>query len=285
MATEEEVFVDFSVDEVLALSDALALPAPPFVDAGSLGARADLRGELMAAGRRSLVARHVMTVENDSEIRVLPAVRRLFELLAEPGLLARTMYEEAGNVETRLFAAVPEVAIEHLPLRGEIHRLTPFETEQLLARILTVVQLDERPVPVSQAFELTMGDLRRSAECLVADRRADAISVITGVGVPPEAAEAFVAALVTRVSSAAVTLLYQPDEGSLQGGELAWLDGGESGLWLTPMPDDTPAAENGDASDFEDLTVVIAPTSTKWIADELLSYLPDQDRGSAAGSC
>lgn len=277
MATEEEVFVDFSVDEVMALSAALELPAPPFVDAESFGASSDLRSELMAAGRRSLVARHVLTVDHGSEVSVLPAVRSLFEVLAEPGLLAKTMYEEAGNVETRLFAAVPEVAIEHLSLGGAIHRLTPFETNEVLARILSVVRLDERPVPASQGFEVTMGDLRRCAECLIAERRADAVSVITGAGVPPEAAEAFVGALVTRVSSAAVTLLYQPDESHLQGGELAWLDGGESGLWLTPMPDDTPAAENDDAGSFEELPVVIEPTSAKWIAEELLSYLPNRD--------
>jgi hypothetical protein len=262
-----DISIDFTVEELAVLAELLGAPTLPRLGAEPLAHHStEVQTALLEAGRRSLVARRVLTVGDDGDV-LADAVRSLLEVTSQPALLGRAEHEVEGRVETIFYSSVPDVSVEDLELEGSIHRLTPFATEELLTRMLDRCSLTQRPAPDSSPFTTTLGGLRLCGERVLAGDVDGARQALGGNG-----SSAFVDALLTRVSSSRVTVLYRPSETVIEGGELTWIDGGGSGLWLTPTPD--LDADEDELEEALDLEVEIEPTTADAIASELFSYLP-----------
>lgn len=301
-AAAEELAVDFTVEGLVVLCDALDLPHPPGLGPDPLGSlEATTRGAILDSARRSLLARRMIAIEEE-RVTLDAAVEAFLEVVTSPGIVVRAVSEADGYVETRFYSAVPDVTVEHSVVMGSIQRFTPFSTDALLARVLQFLRLAERPDGQGEAFDLTTGVLAGCAELLAVDDPDGARKVIEDAGVPVQSAEAFVRALRTRASSSSVTILHRPTEDHVAGGELTWIDAGDNGLWLTPLPADSdgldPGVDSGVGSggvgdptgpggggyddDPPDLPLRVERTSAASIAAELLSYLPGGDTLTSA---
>ncbi len=273
----DDVAIDFSVEELVALALLLGQPLLPGLGEDPLAALdAGQRDAVLDSARRSLVARRVVVGEETSDhkitLEVLGAVASLLAAASSPGILSRVEHEIDGRVETGFFMSVPEVSVEHSALVGGVHQLTPFATEDLLARVLDVCGLEERPAIDAKPFATTLGALRQCGACV---EQGDLDAARDALG-DNDAVSAFVRAVSTRTASSRVTILHRPDDTHVEGGELTWLDGGEHGLWITPTPD-TGFGSDPDFDESLTLPVAIKPARATEIAEELFSYLP---RGS-----
>lgn len=277
MGDRGEVSVCLSLEELLALSKALGLTLPPSVGIDLGAIPADAQEALLDAARRALIARGAVALDPDGGITVHDALGRTVRTLLAPGILARALFETGGAVQGRFYGAMPNVAVEHRFAPGPVHCLTPFRTEDLLRRILAFAGLQPRSTVDVEALPLTLHAINECAERLLADDPGAAEAGLVSAGAPPAAAAAFVAALRNRVSSASVTILSRPQDRQLQGGELTWIDGGDQGLWRTPIPTRSPLTEGDE--DME-ASVEVSPTTAPAIAAELLSYLPGSSDAS-----
>lgn len=273
--SSEQPSIDFSIEELVAMAEILELRGLPGLGAEPLAFLApELHEAVLASARRSLVARRFVRPTAGDGFEIIRPVVQMVTCVARSGIQVRAVFEADGNAETRCFAAEPDLTIEHSVVLGAVQRLTPFRTEQLLARVLEFGGIETRPRGDVAPFAASERALTVCAEILAAGDRDAAVTTLTADGVPEASAEAFVRALGHRVSSASVTILHRPKPEEIHGGELTWMDCGEHGLWLTPA-----LAGDGEADavePFEPGAVTIEPTTAKWIAEELLSYLPGE---------
>lgn len=262
--TGGEVFVDFTNEEVLTMVGILGLEAPPGVGVESLEELA-IAGDvtrLRDAAIASLEARGIVTRQDDSLV-VADAVAQILAALSNPGAMVAAASETDGMMETRFFAAMPEIAIEHRGLSISLHRFTPFATRDLMARMLQFVDLRPYAPDVPLQFKIDESELQSVVDHLERQDRAAAIDVLTEGGVGEKTAEAFVTGLTMKRSSASVTILHRPTEEAIEGGALSWIDAGMSGLWVT------------DIDDAEEEQLDVRLMDARSLVSELLSYLPE----------
>jgi hypothetical protein len=278
-SSSADISIDFSVEELVCLTDALGLRLPPAIDGDPLSTLSARERVLVLDGaQRSLLARQMLRATNGILV-VVPAVARLLELTSEPGVIVRAQHEQGGVVEARVYAADPEVAVEHFEIAPAVYRLTPFPTEELLVRALRRCELEDRPMIDVDPFSVTLGDLMVAAERIADGNMERALSEFIASAGGTDSAQAFARALETKIRSARVAVLHAPAAEQLAGGDLTWLDGGERGLWLTPTVEPRAldlALDGADVvtADASDVAMTIESTSAKAIAAELLSYLP-----------
>lgn len=270
----EEPSIDFSIEELVAMVEILELRGLPGLGPEPLDFLSEeLRDAVLASARRSLVARRFVVPTDDGGFEIARPVAHMVARSARSGIQVRAISESSAVIETRCFAAEPDLAMEHSVVLGAVQRLTPFRTEQLLARVLEFCEIAARPESSVDPFTVGEQELTACAERLAAADRVGALLALTGGGVPGPGAAAFVTALEHRVSSASVTILHRPKPEEIHGGELTWIDCAEHGLWLTPALAGNEEPDDGEA--LEPASVTIEPTTAKWIAEELLSYLPE----------
>lgn len=284
----DAVTIDFTVEALVVLCEVADVPGLPGLDPDPLGGLgAETREAVLDSARRSLVARRMIRADGDT-FTLDPAVHAFLKVVSTPGIVVRAVHERDERIETRFVSAVPDVAVEHSVVLGSIQRFTPFPTDALLARVLRFLQLAERAAVEADPFDVKAPDLTRVAEHLAADDRDAAREVLVGGGAPVSSAERFLDALEARRSSSSITILHRPDEDHLEGGELTWIDAGDAGLWLTPLPvpsdlgeargvDAGEAARTDPVEGSEGDAIRVEPTSAALIAAELLSYLPGSD--------
>jgi hypothetical protein len=273
---DDDIAVDFSFEELLALSRTLVLPPLAGLGADPLkGLDEQALEPLLDAARRSLVARKVITVDDAGTESVIDGVGRIMSIATAPAVFARVQLEQRGLVESRAFAAVPGVTIEHRPLVGGVHRLVAFDTDELLLRIIGATNLEARPSISAPPFETSVRTLLEFEASILEQRVDDAVHLLGRDGVPEEPARAFALALGHKVRAARVVIVHRPTETVIAGGELTWLDCGDEGLWLVPTPDLPPDADA--ESDAFDLRIEVEPTTRERIVGELISYLPQQE--------
>jgi hypothetical protein len=267
-----EPSIDFSIEELVALAEMLELRGLPGLGAEPLEhLEPEFREPVLASARRALVARRFLIPTEEGGFEVARVVAHIVARTARSGIQIRALYEEPGRVETRWFAAEPDLAIEHGVAIGTVQRLIPFRTEQLLARVLEFCAIATRPSNDAAAFSVDPTSVSAAIEAIADGNASGAVAILVAGGADERSAGAFVEALGHRVSSASVTILHRPTEAVVAGGELTWLDCGDHGLWSTPALGDEPGASDDSG---EGSPVVIAPTTAKEIAEELLSYLP-----------
>lgn len=269
----DEPSIDFSIEELVAMAEILELRGLPGLGAEPLEfLEPDIREPVLASARRALVARRFLIPTEAEGFEVARAVAHLVARTARSGIQVRAVYEEPGRVETRWFAAEPDLAVEHSVAIGVVQRLTPFRTEQLLARVLEFCGISTRPENPAPMFMATATALGAAIEALAGGDPDGAVAALVTGGASNAGATAFVRALQHRTSSASVTILHRPAGTVISGGELTWVDCGEDGLWLTPTIADAPDDQRDEP--LEPSPLEIEPTTAKHIAEELLSYLP-----------
>jgi hypothetical protein len=272
LGRSDEVSIDFSTEELVALTDLLGVGLPP-------GLAEDppdpATPETTAATIRSLLARHALELV-DGEAWPIDPVAQLIRSVTAAGLVARAEHESAVGSSARYFTATPEVTVERVLVTEGVHRLTICSSADFLLRVLAFCGLEDRPVPEVDDIELSAGDLLDCRTHARAGATSEALSILAAASADDVSARAFAAAAGAR-SRSRVVILHRPKESTFEGGELAWIDGGEHGLWLLPDADAELASQPEGSEDAEPIrsqSVSVQATSAAFIAEELYSYLP-----------
>jgi hypothetical protein len=260
-----EISIDFTTEELLVLVGLLGLDLFS-LDTVTLSG-VDQAGVLTHA-RHALVARRV--VSGGDEPDVSPAVARMLGIMAAPLVVVEVARRTRDRTTHSFFAAIPEATISQRFVSDGIHRFTPFPTNDLLARALEDAELQERPAPPGSAFKVEGLALRQALTLTESGERAGNSQALEGAGVPAADASAFTAALAERTASVSVSVVHRPGATTLQGGEIAWIDCGDYGLWGVPSAGELAAAGDEDGS-YE---LSVYPTSAVAIGAAVHSFLP-----------
>lgn len=282
-----ESTIGLSAEELAVLARAAALPLVPLLRYDPLDAlgSADRPGVEASTGRR---------LRDDGIIEpsgaVAEPVRALLELLAAPYLVGRVELARDGMLLEWHYACTPDAAVEAVELEEQVWRFSAFPVGELVDRMCTLVGLAERPWVESGPVDVLPELMAEVSALLGRDETPPAEEVAAMLargGADPAAATALARALLAPGVGASVTLLYQPSDHQLAGGKLDWLDTGESGLWLVPLPDQVedpvgtdPASEALEALPDERGAADVEPplefrsVTASWIRKELRSFLP-----------
>jgi hypothetical protein len=249
--------LNYGEDELGAIADLFGAPHFPGVADGlASGLSEEAREAALRSARRSLLARGVLEIDDEGMLQITPPHSVIFRIALAPAAVVNSEHRRRDAVETRSYYVLPTVGVEHRVKIGRVHSLEQFAPEEMLGRVCNFAALAERPTAGAGDFDLTVEQLNRA---LAGDEKSD---------LPSEAA-AFAAALADLVSTSYVRCLHRQED-ALVGGELRWLDTGDSGLWLVE-----PSGEDPER-------VSVRPTHTPDLLDELLSYLPGGERQPAA---
>src|SRR3954447_13982875 len=207
MAVTDAPSLDFTTEDLLVLAELLDLPAPSGLGADPWQARpAEVRDYYRDAAVRSLAARRVLSSDGKDR-QVVPAVRVLVEVLAEPGVLASVIVQDASRTDTAIFASQPRLSVEHTSAAWTVHRLQPFPTRLLVGQLLTAAHLPSSAPPAtagsatagseaeSQPSVIPSATLDRVAGLARAGRRGEAEAALGTAGCRPDLAAALAAAL------------------------------------------------------------------------------------------
>jgi hypothetical protein len=256
-AKSENGSIDYGADELSAVAEMFGAPGFPGVDAAlSAGSSEEVRDAALASARRSLLARGVLTIDEEGLLQITPPHSVLFRVALAPGAVVDAEHRRSDAIETRSYYLLPVAAVEHAVAIGNVHRLERFEPDELLSRVRDFVGLAERPSGEADEIELPVAVLNR------------ALADGDDAQLPAEAA-ALGEAIGNLVSTSYVRCLHREGK-ALVGGELRWIDTGGSGLWLIEPSADDPER------------VKVRRTSAHELLDELLSYLPGGERQPAA---
>ncbi len=190
-------------------------------------------------------------------------------LLAAPKLLLRVEASFLGAEAQWQFACTPDAAIEITEMGDRSWRFSALALSQLVARIIELTGLVDRPEIAVAPISLPTRTLLALPEFIDDDKRA--MSQLLADGANKASARALLGALRAARTAAAVTVLSRPDRDRLVGGELTWIDAADLGLWITPTPDTTGWDESSSDPGPE---AELRPVSAAWIRAELVSYLP-----------
>jgi hypothetical protein len=198
-------------------------------------------------------------------------VRALLGLLAGPELLARVRTALDGAIIEWQYPCGTQGAVEVTELAQREWRFSALPLGDLVARVCRQTLLEARPV-ISVAPVVLNARTVLELPQLFADLDDDELTArLAAEGNDRAAVDAFIRALRTSRVSATATILTRPETSQLVGGELAWIDAGTEGIWLTPLPD----VEDWDPSvDPEGPIIEMRPVAADWIEAELRSYMP-----------
>lgn len=264
----DDVFIDFSQEELVVLARLLGRPG----DADELGS------DVATAARHSLLARHVLVPEDGTD-RIAAPIDLLLATMWDPALIGRSWRRVGDALERRTFGGRPEVGVEQYAVDDGVVRLVPFAVEELLVRMLLHAGLAERPLGATDELSVSWTPLVEAAELARSGDDTRAAEALRASGADESGAAAFCHALAQAVAFAGAAVLTRDEnnaeDNAVSGRELAWLDGGEHGLWLVPVA--LARVLCFDADDpFDEVpeTCVVAPVDASTIASELYAYLP-----------
>lgn len=232
----------YAADELAALAVLLGAPAFPGVEE-ALPSDDAARAAALRAGRRSLLARGVLEIDDGGILRIVPPHAELVSVALGRGAVVGIERRWPESLDRRSLYVSDGAGVEHSAELGHVHRLERFDSAELAERVLDRADLDDRPES-GEELETTADELDAA---LAAAARGEAVSGPLGE------------ALQTLRSFGRVTALRREDS-RIVGGEMAWLDLGEAGLRVVE-----PTGEDG--------RLRVRPASAAAIADELRSYL------------
>jgi hypothetical protein len=215
-----------------------------------------------------------------------PWMSQLLAALATPEVVVFAHRQETGSVaEISVIAALPPWAAEESPEAQDTYRLTLFECDELLERVVTFCRLADRAIGEAEQCEISGSGFVRILERAREDP-SSALALLRTEGVPAADAALLVAALTSCERLAQVTVAHQPRAGRLEGMTTAWLDGGPAGLWRVDAP---KLATSGDYGDYGDIllsrtSVSVAPVTRHTLIKEIASGFPQNVRKDLAES-
>jgi EspG family len=270
----KDVFIEMTTEEIVVLCEAGGLGLPISLGDEPLGHLPESRVFLAKANAtRSLVARRALEVDEAGENRPIEAIRTILEVSSTPGIVGLVTLEtvEDEDLDVRTLAVMPELGVELRKVGTNLHRLTPFAPEDLVARIIRL--LDLRPAgPVTPlSFTASFDALETCGEAVEeggAEGIAAGIAALTANGVPAETAQVFVDALTIRRGSAQIAVFHKPTDTTMEGGTLSFIDGGMAGYWQTD------AGEEGSGR-----IATVSTVDASSLARQMLEFLPDAFEG------
>ncbi len=266
-----DVFIELTTEEIVVLCEAADLGLPISLADEPLGHLADSRVALAKSNaHRSLVARRALQAEDDGVVRPIEAIRTMLEVASSPGIIGLVTIEliDEEDIDVRTLAVLPELGVEARKVGSNLHRFTPFAPEDLVARVIRLLDLRPTSVPTDVSFNATFGALERCGAIVEEagnNSLDDAISALTTDGVPSESAAIFVEALSVRRGSTQIALFHKPTDTTMEGGSLSFIDAGLAGYWQTD------ALESGDPSKVAKITSVDAQS----LAKQVIDFLPE----------
>jgi hypothetical protein len=169
--------------------------------------------------RRALMARGSVRQDAEGRPAISAAERPLLEIALRPRAAFSAERRRDGREEQRVFYAARTMSVAHVEAAG-VHWLTVFPTRELQARVLGFLELRARPAAERASFSLPAEEYERAA--------AGGPAATNGLS---EGGRKLADTLGPASSSSRVRLLRRRD-GTITGGEVAWLDAGDAGLWL-----------------------------------------------------
>lgn len=257
---QEEVTIDFSEEELGHLFAACGVRPLQGLEAEDL--TPEIRDAVRASVERSLRARHMLAEADDGTWRPVPSLAQVIVMLARPAAAAKASLRRDGREQIRRYGMVGPVGVEQQALAGGVHRLTLFETEELLERVLAFLGRPAGPRPDAPAFRLTGRDLQQALRLAASGDTPAVHYVLRSAKVQRRAAAAFSSVLTPEVAVATFEVTYLASDGVFRGGELTWIDHPEHGVWSVPALVDGSVA------------VDVMSTSSDALVEELRSYLP-----------
>ncbi|MSO37260.1 MAG: hypothetical protein EXQ69_03300 [Acidimicrobiia bacterium] len=261
---DDDVFIDFSQEELVVLARLLGRPEQAY----------EISKESALTARSSLLARHVLVVSGDND-QIAAPIDLLLATTWDPSLVGRSWRRVGDTLERRTFGGRPEVGVEQFAVEEGIVRLVPFAVEELLVRMLIHAGLAERPTDATDEFSVAWPTLLEATELARTHDPAAGAEVLRASGVVEHGAVSFCLALAHPIAFAGASLLAREEDDKVSGGELAWLDGGDHGLWLIPVEFACELCFDAD-DPFEEVpeTCVVTRVEASTIAAELYAYLP-----------
>jgi hypothetical protein len=279
---DAELSIGFSTEELVVLGRALDIPLG-FLGSSPLAAIApSARDDVLASAARSLRARNVLGGPAD-----LPTVDRavagLVQISGRPALRAELVGDGGARLHRR-YLSIPYASVQHEVDADGLHRLTPFATSDLLARAMRHAGFVERPVPAAAGFEVPYGAYAAARTAVACGDQAAAHAILVEAEAPAGSAAGLIAALGAGNPVYALRLVHATSPTSSSGGEIAWTDGGDAGLWQLPTIDQPFAAvgsgrdDDGDDRDagLAEAPVRIEPIAASDLATFLFELLPTQ---------
>lgn len=285
---DDELSIDFTGEELFVLASALDIELP-IGEPTSLRGDVAVRAALVDLARRSLIARRFL--RNDGlEFAVVPAVRKMLELMAAPGMIVRLgrttdMKQFGGAVSVDDFTDEPlvlvrsDVAIAFSGREDAGYRLTPFAPADLLDRVVRLTRLVDRPLGADvRAFDVPADALSASLRLASAGRTDAAVGALRSERAHEPSARAFVDALAGGPVAHTVLIEHRPAPTITAGGMSRWIDGGDAGLWSLPIDETVEgfAAPPGPWSAPAPLPspVTVTPMTFGGLIDEMYEFLP-----------
>lgn len=271
MEPPSEATVVLSDVELSVLARLCGLPLAPMLEYDPvLSLDEQSARALEAATRAALHDRGIVTSDDRDEIVASP-VRALLQLVAGPMLLARVRTARAGAVIEWQYPCGEEGAVEVTELVERQWRFSALPLGDLVTRICRQTMLTARPIIAVGPVVLNASTVLELPQLFADLDDHDLVAHLTAAGNDGAAVGAFVRAFRAADVSATATILTRPEKSELVGGELAWIDAGADGIWLTPLPD---AGDWDPTVDPEGPTVEMRPVTSDWIGEELRSYVP-----------
>lgn len=276
--------IGFSVEELAALARVSGRNLAPVVGPNPLAhVRLAERRTVLDIASRSLRARNVLVGPADEPV-VADAVLGLLAIVSEAVLRADLVVSGSRSLRRR-FHAIPYASVEH-EVVDEVHRFTPFATVDVLARIARRAELSPRSAGNGSAMRLPYGAYAAARTAAAAGDRTAAAEALADAEVDDAAAGALITALAAGGATVGVRITHRVAPGTLAGGELAWLDLGDDGLWEVPTidqpfasggsgfgvtaPDDADALADG----LDEAEVEVAPITADELAGRLFTFVP-----------
>jgi hypothetical protein len=266
-----DIFIELTTEEVVVLCEAGGLGLPISLPDEPLGHLPESRVVLAKSNaQRSLIARRAMQAEEDGVVRPIEAIRTILEVASSPGIigLVTTELVEEEDIDVRTLSVLPELGVEARKVGTNLHRFTPFAPEDLVARIIRLLDLRPSGVPASLTFGATFSALERCGEIVEEagnESLDEAVRVLTEDGVPIESAQVFVEALSVRRGSTQIALFHKPADDVMEGGSLSFIDAGLAGYWQTDALDPNLA----------DKKATITSVDAQSLARQVIDFLPD----------
>ncbi len=258
-----EVGVEFTLQELGILANLLDLPTAAGIEENPINELPEeVREYVVDSVLGSLEARQVVS-RHDDQVEVAEPIKVIIAAASVPALVAVVSRQVDAVVDTTFLSVTPDLGVEVGSVAHTVYRLTPFAPSDLLARVLKLSDLHPMPeVAEGEVIELQQSALDQCAERILAG---DDVGALEALGGSSTATEALLRALKAKRSSSQVTILHKPGDGRVEGGAIAWLDGGFRGVWTMEAIED----------DQEPTGVIrISSADSSDIARELFSYLP-----------
>ncbi len=193
-------------------------------------------------------------------------VAALFDIVCAPVVRVELHLDADRAIR---FLAQPDATVR-LAHRAGLYEFTPFATADLMHWVAADAGIGDQPAGTGAVVELNAHSylaaraLPRGPEPTVGQSR------LVDAGLPTVLVEALARPAGTR------SLAVRRRSGQMTvGGEVAWVDAGDAGLWQLPTFDQ-PVAGAGDASHADDGTVRIEPISAEALLATIAGFLTDE---------